>query len=549
MKKNIFSFFIFLGLLVLIFPSFFVQNTFAQSEIAHRLAGRIVLQTEESGEAWYINPVDYKRYYLGRPRDAWNIMRALGLGATNANLTKVPINGTYWDIAQDMIKYVNGRILIQVELNGEAWYVSPVNLKRYYMGRPADAFQLMRNLGLGISNSDLSQIEVGSVDVNDGSDGDDSDGGNNSDDSGTNTEDPNSTTVSSVSDLVDAINNAGNGGPRTILLESGTYNLDSMIWVSASDVTIKSTSGNRGDVILRGDAINGHVSHIFNVAGNNFTVRDITMRDVANHAVQLQVDVDSVNIINVHVLDTGEQMIKAAYNANDMSQTSDNGLILNSLFEYSAGQGPQYYIGGIDVHNGKNWVVRGNTFKNIKSPSEDIAEHAIHFWSESENTLVERNLIMNCDRGIGFGLGERGHIDGIIRNNMIYHDASEGFADVQISLESARGSQVYNNTVFMENSYENAIEYRFSTTQDVSISNNLTNKNIAQRDGASGMERNNIENAQTSWFLCPSCGNLHLKSAISSVVDRGQEISGLTDDYDGQERPRGASIDIGADEY
>ena len=72
-------------------------------------------------------------------------MRALGLGCTDANLARVPINGTEWGIASDMVKYVNGRILIQVELNGEAWYVSPVNLKRYYMGRPADAFQLMRN--------------------------------------------------------------------------------------------------------------------------------------------------------------------------------------------------------------------------------------------------------------------------------------------------------------------------------------------------------------------------------------------------------------------
>jgi len=88
-------------------------------------------------------------------------MRDTGLGITNANLNKIPVNGTSWVINKDMIKYVNGRILIQTEKNGEAWYVSPVNEKRYYMGRPADAFQLMRNLGLGISNTDLRKIEVG----------------------------------------------------------------------------------------------------------------------------------------------------------------------------------------------------------------------------------------------------------------------------------------------------------------------------------------------------------------------------------------------------
>lgn len=143
------------------------------SATAERLSGRILLQVEEEGEAWYVNPTDHKRYYLGRPRDAWNIMRALGLGVTDANLARIATyNNNIWTTDRDILKYVEGRILIQVELNGEAWYVSPVNDKRYYMGRPADAFQLMRNLGLGVSNQDLAQIAVGTVDTDTDTDGD-----------------------------------------------------------------------------------------------------------------------------------------------------------------------------------------------------------------------------------------------------------------------------------------------------------------------------------------------------------------------------------------
>lgn len=57
-----------------------------------------------------------------------------------------------------MAESKNGYILLQVESKGEAWYVYPKNKQRYYLGRPEDAFTVMRNLGLGITNADLSQI-------------------------------------------------------------------------------------------------------------------------------------------------------------------------------------------------------------------------------------------------------------------------------------------------------------------------------------------------------------------------------------------------------
>ena len=206
----------------------------------------------------------------------------------------------------------------------------------------------------------------------------------------------------------------------------------------------------------------------------------------------------------------------------------------------------------MDAHNAKNWIIRNNTFKNIKSPQADLAEHAIHFWSDSEETLVEGNTIVNCDRGIGFGLGSRGHIGGIIRNNMIYHDSDNGTyntADVGIGLESVRDAQVYNNTIFQEHDYPNAIEYRFSATTNVLIANNLTNKAVTRRDGASATVEDNIMSARRSWFVDPEAGDLHLSYPVPEVADQGQAVVGLTDDFDGEARPQDNGYDIGADEY
>jgi endonuclease YncB( thermonuclease family) len=57
---------------------------------------------------------------------------------------------------------LKGRILVQVESRGEAWYIDPVDGRRYFLGRPADAFELMRQKGLGVSNADLAAIPLGS---------------------------------------------------------------------------------------------------------------------------------------------------------------------------------------------------------------------------------------------------------------------------------------------------------------------------------------------------------------------------------------------------
>jgi len=142
--------------LILIFSLLFIigiipiNDLFATTNLGNELKGKILLQVESNGEAWYINPADEKRYYLGRPDDAFEIMRELGLGISESNFN------SFNNYAPDNL---SGKILLRVEKNGEAYYVNPDDLKMHYLGRPADAFDVMRNLGLGISNVNLNKIE------------------------------------------------------------------------------------------------------------------------------------------------------------------------------------------------------------------------------------------------------------------------------------------------------------------------------------------------------------------------------------------------------
>ncbi len=186
-------------------------------DLQQHVRGRILLAVESRGEAWYVNAVDGTRFYLGRPVDTLRVMSALGLGISNSDLRKIPLgvisnpttqldtdrdglsdifetsigsNINSFDTDRDgfsdyqevfngfsptssvagskpafdtvLTNRVGGRILLQVESRGEAWYVDPVQGKRFFLGDPDSAFSVLRHLGLGISNSNLSMITISS---------------------------------------------------------------------------------------------------------------------------------------------------------------------------------------------------------------------------------------------------------------------------------------------------------------------------------------------------------------------------------------------------
>ena len=55
------------------------------------MKGKILLQVESYGRAWYVNPVDLKRYYIKKVADD---QHAGAIGVSNADLRKIPMNTT-----------------------------------------------------------------------------------------------------------------------------------------------------------------------------------------------------------------------------------------------------------------------------------------------------------------------------------------------------------------------------------------------------------------------------------------------------------------------
>ncbi len=153
MKKSFFCL-----TLALLFALIYQVDSVQAATLAQTLSGRILLDVQNKGEAWYVDPSTQERYFLGRPTDAFAVMRKLGVGINNANFQKIAQAGTTAKGDLNLTKKLSGKIILEVEKKGEAWYVNPVDLKKYYLGKPADAFAVMRKLGLGIKSTDLAKI-------------------------------------------------------------------------------------------------------------------------------------------------------------------------------------------------------------------------------------------------------------------------------------------------------------------------------------------------------------------------------------------------------
>lgn len=203
--------FVVIALLAAFLPANFSPAR-AQS-IASSVSGRILLDVEAHGEAWYVYPPSLERYYLEDGAAAYEALRTFGLGITNDDIASIPVGiesrfemadadgdtlpdaveaslGTdqdnadsdgdgYSDASEILSNYnplgsgtivvdgalasrLKGRILLQVETHGEAWYVNPVDAKRYYLGNGEAVYQIMRYLSLGITSSNLDQIAISS---------------------------------------------------------------------------------------------------------------------------------------------------------------------------------------------------------------------------------------------------------------------------------------------------------------------------------------------------------------------------------------------------
>jgi hypothetical protein len=382
--------------------------------------------------------------------------------------------------------------------------------------------------------------------------------------------------VSTRDDLASVVDSAKSG--TTILLEDGIYKVSRPLVFRKEDVEIRSESGNRDKVILDGKQGGGRlrredcVNEIIGVRSSNITVADISICHARDHGIHIapqnEGNISNVVMHNIHVYDCGQQLIKVNSNGGNPIYWADESVLEDSLIEFIDNSimqdiGSYFYTGGLDIHGGKDWQIKRNTFRNIQREGK-MMEHAVHMWSRSRGTIVEQNRFIDCFRAVGLGMKTEAtgltrdypdgkgtkpyfdHVEGIVRNNFIFNRKGVHL-ESGIELMNVIDVKVLHNTVVSHDEPFSSIEYRWSNTR-VDIINNIVSQRIMGRDGANATLTKNIENADASFFKDYKTGDLHLSLGASMAADNGAPLkdTGVDVDIDGEKRD--ARPDIGADE-
>lgn len=145
------------------------ERSRSTSDINNRFKGHVMLKAEDKGQLYYISPVSKKAYYIVTPKHTMQIMKGTSIGVSTANIEKVPVGGYCPSTRpncdnpakhdQTFANHYKGYIFLEVEEKGEAWYVNPKDGKRYYLGTPENAYNILASASTGISNKDFANLE------------------------------------------------------------------------------------------------------------------------------------------------------------------------------------------------------------------------------------------------------------------------------------------------------------------------------------------------------------------------------------------------------
>jgi hypothetical protein len=343
----------------------------------------------------------------------------------------------------------------------------------------------------------------------------------------------------------------------TILVADGTYPIIEPVYLrKRKNVTIRGASGDPAKVTLRGKGFAVEGPEALLQVGNSeqITVADLGFADCRQYGIKFEAENFSrdVHIYNCRFRDIGVRAIKGS--------SSPEGKAVGGSIRYCDFENTQIppanslfggnYISAIDVMSLDGWTISDNVFRNIKGRTGG-GRGAIFVWVRSKNVTIERNLIVNCDRGIALGnpSGSTNFVQGVphIANAIVRNNFIVAGADAPIELWWAENVKVQHNTVWCENTRRTAVSGgngQWKIT-GIKLTNNLFRGGI--KLSGETTEKSNLTGRLENYFVDPKNGDLRLTSRAVKAVNKAVPLADVKDDFDGHARDR--APDIGASEF
>ena len=365
--------------------------------------------------------------------------------------------------------------------------------------------------------------------------------------------------VATVNELLAAINRVETGG--TILIADGHYKLPrTIVLTGKKSITLRGASGDPSKVTLNGkgwdtQSKGDDILHIGRCEG--ITIADLTFADCRSYGIKVEAEnaPKDIHIYNCRFRDIGVRAIKGSAGQNPTVRAG-KGSVRYCQFENTKVPPADWlyggdYIAAIDMMALEDWTFSDNFFQNVRGRNGG-GRAAIFIWVRSQGVVVERNVIVNCDRGIAFGNpgqstanngGERlvYVANGTIRNNFI-----SGGADCGIELWHADGIKVFHNTVWRpERNWSRGIRVGRGTA-NTEVANNLVHGEI-RLEGGEAKLRQNLAARLDGYFTDPASGNLSLTSAAVGAIHKGALLPEVADDI--RRHTRTGQPDLGAWEF
>ena len=363
--------------------------------------------------------------------------------------------------------------------------------------------------------------------------------------------------VSDVQQLISALREVKPG--QTILLADGHYMMPHYIQINTDNVTLRSASGNRKRVIIDG-AKSRHGELLGISACSGVTIADLTIQNIKWNGFKINsnTNVQKLTIYNCIIHNIWQRGIKGVKvpKENRQAVRPKDCRIQYCLFyndrpkrlsDDSRDIAKGNYIAGIDVMYATGWIISDNVFVGIQGRTYE-GRGAIFIWHDSQDCVIERNIIIDCDVGLQLGNPHRDSetiyhcVRCIARNNFITRAPEAGIVTVY-----TKDCKVLNNTIHDPTSRLGRLIRTVFTNDGLIITNNLLSGPRIRNESNSDITfSNNLIKDFTDIFIDPANGNLHLKKAVIEIVDKGIPLPEVHKDFDGD--LRGKKPDIGADE-